>query len=169
TQVYWQRYHEDIKPTFPEESKPGESKPGEESKGTGTAAATRAYPKSALGGKGMGSPMMSEREGGPGRGMGANMAAMMQRAMMGAGTGRRMGMGGPMGMGEGMGGPMGRGGFQPRMPALSQLAGPQAEADTIEPEEQTNLVHLAFYGIASLYERYPPKKEGTETASTPNP
>ena len=52
----------------------------------------------------------------------------------------------------------------PMGPAYS----PQGSPDTIEPEEESSLVHLAFYGIASLYERYPPKKEGTEVA-TSNP
>ncbi len=162
TQVYWQRFHDDIKPTFKDEDKPQEGKPGEGSPG-------RTPPSSAgrggMGGKGA----MMDR---PGMGSpGANIAAMMgsmQRRMQ-----MNMGMRG-MGMGKGMGMDMGPGGFpQGGMPRTGMTipAGPaysQAGPDTIEPEEESSLVHLAFYGIASLYERYPPKKEGTEVA-TSNP
>ena len=52
------------------------------------------------------------------------------------------------------------------MPSLKTFTtAPQVASDTIDPEEESNLVEVAFYGIASLYERYPAKKEGTEVSS----
>jgi hypothetical protein len=170
TQVYWQRFHDDIKPTFPEESKPGESKPGEETKAPGRTAGAPAAGKGRKGAMSEGAPgedvvgrggragkgAISGLEGGTGRA--GTMAAMMQRMM----SGRKGMMGGRMGMeGPDFGQKM-------TMPS-AQAMSPQADTDTLEPEEQSNLVHLAFYGISSLYERYPPKKEGTETVSTTNP
>ena len=164
TQVYWQRFHDDIKPTFKDEGDPQEAKPGEELPGR--------RPPSSTGRGGMaGKGAMMDRPGmaSPGGNIGAMMGTMQKRMQM-----ARMGMG--MGMrGKGMGMEMGGGDFprgsMPRagmtMPAGSAYA-PQAAPDTIEPEEESSLVHLAFYGIVSLYERYPPKKEGTEVA-TSNP
>ena len=153
TQVYWQRFHGDIKPNFPKEEKPGEA----------TTPGGKVPPPP--GGR-TGLPMFGGKLGGKFGGMGgmaeggapgmANMAAMMNQMKS------RMTMRGGMNMG-GMG-PMG--------PPSAPGASPAASYDSIEPEEETNLVELAFYGIASLYERYPPKKEGTEQPGqvvTPNP
>jgi hypothetical protein len=158
TQVYWQRFHDDIKPTFSEENKTGEP---QKTPSTGPAPAMT---KGALGGKGGMGAGLDERTGpraGPAVGRGA--------------------MGGPMGMGAGMQDMM----LQMRkrmaggMGAMGGAAGARsgqpagftptdASAD-IEPEEESNLVEVALYGIASLYERYPPKKEGTDVATTTNP
>jgi hypothetical protein len=160
TQVYWQRFHDDIKPTFSEEDKPGEPQ-----KTPGTTPAP-ALTKGALGGKGgMGAgldegPRTRPGVAAPGRGamgggmgMGAGMQDMMLQMR------RRM----AGGMAGGMGGGIGATPGQP-----SGYAPAEASVD-IEPEEESNLVEVAVYGIASLYERYPPKKEGTDVAATTNP
>jgi len=157
TQAYWQRFHDDIKPTFKDEGKPQEGKPGE--------APGKTSPSSAGRGGMAGKGAMMDRPGmaSPGGNVSAMMGAMQRRMQMGMGMGMRgMGMeGGPGGFPRGG---MPRTMTMPAGPAYS----PQAAPDTIEPEEESSLVHLAFYGIASLYERYPPKKEGSEVA-TPNP
>jgi hypothetical protein len=152
TQVYWQRFHGDIKPNFPQEEKPGEvAKPGKVSPAPAGRTGLPTF-GGKFGGKFGG--MAGRGEGGP-PGM-ANMAAMYSQMQS------RMTMRGGMNMG-GMR-PMG-------LPAAPGTA-PAASYDSIEPEDETNLVELAFYGIASLYERYPPKKEGgepTQQVATPNP
>lgn len=156
TQVYWQRFHDDIKPTFPEESK--EAKPGE---GPG-AAPGRPTPPSGIGGK-FGKGLMGGGDEGvrPRPGMqggaatgapNAKFRAEQMAQIMNNMKGKMMGMGG-------MGGGAMPGANSPN--PSSAAATPEAE-----PEEESNLVEVAFYGIASLYERFPPKKEGAEVAST---
>jgi len=87
---------------------------------------------------------------------GGNLQTMMMQRMRGTMDGPG---GGGMGKGAAMGMNMGRG-------LGNVFAGPNTEED---PEEM-NLVEVAIYGLASLYERYPPKPpapaEG-ETAATP--
>jgi hypothetical protein len=151
TQVYWQRFHDDIKPTFAEESKPGEGQK------TPSTAPAPGIAKGALGGKGvMGAgldegprarPGTAAGRGNMGAGMGAGMADMMLQ------------------MRKRMAGGMGAMGA----PGLPSSSTPADASTDIEPEEESNLVEVALYGIASLYERYPPKKEGTEVATTTNP
>jgi hypothetical protein len=151
TQVYWQRFHDDIKPTFAEESKPGE--------GQKTPSTSPGIAKGALGGKGgMGAapdegirmkPGPAAGRGNMGMNRGAGMADMMNQM--------RKRMAGGMGMGM-----MGT-------PGLPSSSTPADASTDIEPEEESNLVEVALYGITSLYERYPPKKEGTEVATTTNP
>jgi hypothetical protein len=156
TQVYWQRFYGgDIKPSFPKEEKPEEAAPGKVPPAPAGRAGLPTF-GGKFGGKFAGMGGVGEGPGGtPGM---ANMATMMQQMKA------RMTMRGGM-MGGMSAGPMGGG----------ILTGPGASSaasyDSIEPEEETNLVELAFYGIASLYERYPPKKEGADqqTAGTQNP
>jgi hypothetical protein len=91
-----------------------------------------------------------------GRGnMGMNMGTGMQDMMLQM----RKRMAGGMGMGMGM----------MNTPGLPSSSTPADASTDIEPEEESNLVEVALYGIASLYERYPPKKEGTEVVTTTNP
>jgi hypothetical protein len=92
-----------------------------------------------------------------------------------------MGAGGAGGMGMGMG--MGMGGAGGRNPMLSMLGGGQGvrapgglpggmggfnplAGGEEEEEAETNLVELAVYGLASLYERYPPKDQAVAAAPT---
>lgn len=166
TEVYWQRFRDDIKPTFKEEGKPGEETPGSKTPGTSSSTA----PKSGLAGKGGMGAMMDRPNPAGMSNIGAMMGAMQRRMAMGqmAQMGQMARMGGPgMGMRE-FAGP-GRSGTGTNMPRMGTILSPQGAPDTIEPEEESSLVHLAYYGIASIYEKYPPKKEGTETASTTSP
>jgi hypothetical protein len=167
TEVYWQRFHDDIKPTFKDEGKPGEETPG----GKTPSSTSSTTPRGPLAGKGAMAGAMGPERGG--MGPGGNNIGMMMLAMRGRmAMAGQMGMGrmgtstGKMGMSEFAGPGRGRTGFT--MPTGPILA-PGAAPDTIEPEEESSLVHLAFYGIASIYERFPPKKEGTETTSTTSP
>jgi hypothetical protein len=86
---------------------------------------------------------------------------MSQMAQM-AGRMRSQMMGGKFAsMGEGGGGIGGR------MPGAINPSAPGSSSSTpdLEPEEESNLVEVAFYGIASLYERFTTKKEGADVAA----
>ncbi len=155
TQVYWQRFHDDIKPTFAEESKPGEGQK------TPSTAPAPAMAKGALGGKGgMGAGLDEGPRMRLGPAAGRGNAGMNMGAGMGAGMADMM-----LQMRKRMAGAMGGMGA----PGLPSTSAPADASTDIEPEEESNLVEVALYGIASLYERYPPKKEGTEVATTTNP
>ena len=82
---------------------------------------------------------------------------MGQMGRMGSPAGKM----GKMGMGEFAG--AGRGGIGTTMPT-GPIMSPQGAPDTMEPEEEASLVHLAYYGIASIYERYPPKPKAAAPA-----
>ena len=62
-------------------------------------------------------------------------------------------------MGRGMMGRGGMGGQTPYGGQLGSLGVSRTNLGDEEEEAEMNLVELAVYGIASLYERYPPKPE----------
>jgi hypothetical protein len=182
TQVYWQRFHDDIKPTYPEEPKPGEAKPGETAPPK-TATAPGGGKMGIKGGGMMAGEGVGNRAGPGGLNSGArtppgsgamqqpNMAQMQQQmAQMQQQMRQRMMGGGGGKFGGGMaGGDMGTGRMQGRFTSPSPYtSGASAAAPDVEPEEESNLVEVAFYGIASLYERFPPpnKKEGADLAQS---
>lgn len=90
-----------------------------------------------MGGRGLGS---SDTGDGPGAGRGMPGGGMGSRGMMGSGGGYP-GFGG---MGSGMG-----------------------SLVNMEEEDDMSLVEMALYGIASLYEKYPPKPTATEGGTPP--
>ena len=89
--------------------------------------------------------------------MGGGDMAMNAQAMMR----------GYMGMGRGQMSGMGMGSFGGQPGSL----GPTRTATLGDEEEEAemNLVELAVYGIASLYERYPPKPEAAPTPAASQP
>lgn len=162
TQVHWQRTRDRIAPLSAHE--------------TGAVASTGRQPgalnRGALPGRGrepgMGEPDEAFR--GPGRSSGMGMNMMMPG---GVGLGGRMaGMpAGPGGQAAGGPQPPNRvpGGMMQGAPAgASQLQG-YFLGGAAEEEENLNLVELSIYGLASLYEKYPPKKDAppAEAAATP--
>jgi hypothetical protein len=58
--------------------------------------------------------------------------------------------------------------YMPSMPGMPSGGYPGMGGTSEDQEEDLNLVELAVYGVASLYERYPPKKEqAAPDATTP--
>jgi hypothetical protein len=137
---------------------PTESSPGEE-------------PREVAGGKQPASPM------GGGKKPGMPMAPGMMGPPMAPGGGSGGGymgtiMGPRPGMGAGgAGGPRMGGGLMPGM--MRGMGGSlnnffSGAGEGVEPDDP-NLVELVVYGIASLYERYPPKQPTDANANPPKP
>jgi hypothetical protein len=107
---------------------------------------------------GEGQPGMAERPGAPGA-----PPPSMGKLMPGVGTGGLRRGGGdddrPAGpRGGKFGGPGGMGGMIPPPGGIPPGGGYGAPAATGQDEDDPNLVELSVYCIATLYERYPPKK-----------
>jgi hypothetical protein len=83
--------------------------------------------------------------------------------------GRMPGPGGPQPLPRGaMGGPVGGRPTPGAGPGMNVMRGPGASLTPTEGEEQEdlNLLEVAVYGLASLYERYPPAPKPAEGASS---
>jgi hypothetical protein len=146
-QVHWRHTHEKIKPEVKEDEAPPSA--GGDKQGPSGMPQFRLQqslpqmPSMPGGGMGMGGmPGMKGRRqdrGGLGGGGGGKAPPMMGRF--------------PGGMGTPITGMPGT-----RMPGM-QMPGSMASPGEGESDEPTNLVELAVYGLASLYERYPAKPE----------
>jgi hypothetical protein len=138
-QFHWQHSHDSIMPRVIE-TVPGAPTP---------------QPVAQRPGRG-GGGRFSEREGVPGRTGGGQVAAPSTGAGRRGGGGRFGGEGGeaPGGGRPGQGPQMAAGGQQP-----SFLGGthPSSGSGAPEQEEDMNLMNMSVYGIAALYEKYPPK------------
>jgi hypothetical protein len=143
-QMHWNHIREKIKPE-PKES------PGATNKPPPVAGNLPQMPNFRPGSPGGGGKMMGMGAMGGGD-MAMNAQAMM-RGYMGMGRGQMSGMG--MGSFGGQPGSLG--------PTRTATLGDEEE------EAEMNLVELAVYGIASLYERYPPKPEAAPTPAASQP
>jgi hypothetical protein len=156
TQVHWQHMRDSIKPPVEGSSGGGPGVPG------GPAASGGIRP----GGGGAGPDDDARMGSGGGAGLGGGKFRPGSSAAMPGSPGPGMAPGRPLmpGMPPMMPGTMPSvpgGGIPGGMPGL----GSGAE----DHEDDMNLVELAIYGVASLYERYPPKKDQAAPEATTPP
>jgi hypothetical protein len=99
---------------------------------------------------------------------GGNMMDRMRQNMMAGSNSVTMPMGGPAGIRRQLGGGPLQGG---KSPFLGTTTGTNVATMVAQEEEEAemNLVELAVYGVASLYERYPAKPPAVAVADAGNP
>lgn len=112
-----------------------------------------------------------ETAGGSTPGMGGRGATGDTGSSEGPGGGRGMASGGGRAMGGGKAGGFGSMGGGPGggYPGLGGMGSGMGSLLNMEEEEDMNLVEMSLYGIASLYEKYPPKAPPAEGGATPPP
>jgi hypothetical protein len=172
-QYHWEHSHDKIQPQTEEESPTttGKGQPASKKPGPNQGQLRIRQPNQPkMGGPGPGamSGMLGGGESGAPLG-GAPQNAMAAQAM--GGQQQRMNMGGGVTTQGMMGMMMGGGGkFSGRPPVAGGFPGKGGVAQgPVEEEEEQELVSLSVYGLASLYERYPPKKPEQTAADKPAP
>jgi hypothetical protein len=182
-QYHWNHFRDKIKPPIAEEQQPGQVASargrgpafpgmGEGDAMTGGGGGRRGGVGGKFGGQGGG---MEDAMGGGRRGQGGGFRGPGAGAPgLGGGGARFPGMGEGPGMAGGMmsqmqqrfgrGGRPGFGGFA-MGPGTMHFSSASAE----DEEEDMNLVELAVYGLASLYEKFPPKPATPETPAGGTP
>jgi hypothetical protein len=149
TQCHWQVFRDKIAPAS-EETSPGSVGPA-----MGKGGAGGASPGVTMGGA-RGSRGRRGEEENRGATMGNNMYRGGKLGSMGGGP--MLGsMGGGMKLPPGLGNKLGMGGGLSMGGAGMPGGGSQFGASDGEAEENLNLLEVAIYGVASIYEKYPPK------------
>ncbi len=177
TQVTFSNVSKHIDPPAETDSDKGTSGPGPGPGGNGPAGAGSPGGTGPAGGRGLGSGGSGSGSGmGPPAGMGSGGSGDVGPGMYGnrgyGNGGRRPGnMGGVGGSGGmGLGGGFGMGGMYGR--GGSGRPGGSGAPDTgnkNQAKDTASLVELCVYGVASLYERFPPKPAAPATPGSPSP